>query len=131
MVRDMQSKLIAPCGMNCNLCIAYIRERNKCPGCRLINTHKPITRVKCKIKNCNILNKNKLKFCSVKCKDYPCIRLRKLDKRYRTKYGMSMLDNLNNIEKNGIKNFIRQEEKRWIKNNKIFCVHNKKYFNMK
>jgi uncharacterized radical SAM superfamily Fe-S cluster-containing enzyme len=29
--------LIAPCGMNCSICSAYLREKNKCPGCRLMN----------------------------------------------------------------------------------------------
>lgn len=25
--------LIAPCGMNCGVCIAYLREKNRCQGC--------------------------------------------------------------------------------------------------
>jgi hypothetical protein len=32
-----ENALIAPCGMNCGVCMAYLREKNKCPGCRLIN----------------------------------------------------------------------------------------------
>ncbi len=27
--------LIAPCGMNCGTCLGYLREKNKCVGCRL------------------------------------------------------------------------------------------------
>lgn len=38
--------LIAPCGMNCSICMAYLREKNKCPGCRGNDIDKPITRVK-------------------------------------------------------------------------------------
>ena len=30
----MKSELIAPCGMNCGICYGYLREKNKCPGCR-------------------------------------------------------------------------------------------------
>jgi len=30
----MSRKLIAPCGMNCRLCLAYKRKRNGCSGCR-------------------------------------------------------------------------------------------------
>ena len=41
---------------------------------------------------------------------------------------MSMIENLEDIEQKGIKKFIKQEEKRWIKDNKIFCVHRKKYY---
>ena len=41
---------------------------------------------------------------------------------------MSMIENLENIEKKGIRKFIEQEKKRWIKKGKIFCVHDKKYY---
>ena len=47
--------LIAPCGMNCCVCMAYLREKNKCPGCRGTDVNKPITRVRCKLKTCEIL----------------------------------------------------------------------------
>ena len=36
-----------------------------------------------------------------------------LDKRYRTRYGMSMLENLDAILQNGIRAFIRAEQERW------------------
>lgn len=126
----MQTKLIAPCGMNCALCIAYLREKNRCPGCKAIYIHKPITRTRCKIKNCGVIKKNNWKYCSIKCKRFPCDRLKSLDKRYSTKYGMSMINNLKNIDKNGIKKFIEMEKDKWIKGNKIFCVHDKKYYNI-
>ncbi|MDD5456566.1 MAG: hypothetical protein PHV30_05985 [Candidatus Margulisbacteria bacterium] len=29
----MKPALIAPCGMNCAICLGYLREKNKCPGC--------------------------------------------------------------------------------------------------
>lgn len=44
--------LIAPCGMDCAVCIAYVRNTNKCPGCRGDDSGKPVTRVECRIKNC-------------------------------------------------------------------------------
>jgi hypothetical protein len=124
----MNSKLIAPCGMNCSLCVAYLREKNKCPGCRLIKNDKSISRLICKIKNCDVIRENNWKYCSVKCKEFPCDRLKSLDKRYRAKYKMSMIDNLGDIEKKGIRKFIHMEENKWIRGNKIFCVHNKKYY---
>lgn len=124
----MNLKLIAPCGMNCSICMAYLRENNKCCGCRYSNINKPITRIKCKIKNCKIIIDNNWKYCSEKCKKFPCKFLERLDKRYITKYGMSMIDNLNNIENNGIRKFIKSEENKWIKENKILCVHNKRFY---
>jgi hypothetical protein len=55
--------------------MAYLRERNKCPGCRGSDEKKPITRVKCRIKTCRVLNK----FC-YKCEKFPCNDLKHLDK---------------------------------------------------
>jgi hypothetical protein len=104
--------LIAPCGMNCGICSAYLREQNKCPGCRGIDIEKPITRIRCKIKTCDFFNARNAKFC-FKCEDFPCADLQHLDKRYRTRYNMSMIENLENIEKHGIRKFVAIEKIRW------------------
>jgi hypothetical protein len=127
----MNTKLIAPCGMNCALCHAYLREKDKCPGCRFSDDKKPITRLKCKIKNCEIIKKNRWQRCTTICKSYPCDKLTKLDDRYMAKYGMSMIDNLNYIEKNGIRKFIGKERKKWIKGEKVLCIHDKMYYSLK
>jgi hypothetical protein len=127
----MKPALIAPCGMNCSLCVAYLRDKNKCPGCRLQGKAVDSNYCrKCIIKNCEILNKKNWKHCSMKCDKYPCRRLKKLDKRYRAKYGMSMLENLDFINEHGIREFIRCEKAKWIKGNKILCVHNRKYYDV-
>lgn len=104
------SKLIAPCGMNCGICMAYLRDKNHCPGCMEPDVNKPNSCIKCIIKNCEIIKKNKFCF---KCDNYPCTRLKNLDKRYRTKYGMSMIENLENINKLGIREFVKNEKVRW------------------
>jgi hypothetical protein len=109
----LNAKLIAPCGMNCGICKGYLREKNKCPGCREMSKNKPEYCRKCIIMHCEILKKNNMKFCSDKCKKFPCTRLKNLDKRYKNKYHMSMLENLLNIKKNGIRKFVDNEQKRW------------------
>jgi hypothetical protein len=120
----IKSTLIAPCGMNCRLCRAYQREKNSCPGCYRDDRFNVITRVNCKIKNCATIKSGQVKFCFA-CEQYPCGNLKHLDKRYRTKYGMSMLENLENIERSGIRAFIRQEKKKWAcpECGEILCVH--------
>ena len=123
----MKEELIAPCGMNCAICRAYLRDKNKCPGCRLIDRNKSKTRTKCIIRNCDLLKKNKSGFC-YDCENLPCTRLKQLDKRYRTKYDMSMLENLEFIKKKGIRKFIIKEEKRWKCPNGVICVHDKKCY---
>lgn len=121
----INSKLIAPCGMNCGICIGYLRDKNKCPGCRNMSENNPEYCKKCIIRNCEILKEHNWKFCSDKCEKYPCKRLKSLDKRYSTKYGMSMIENLKNIQKSGIRKFVKDEKQRWKckKCGTILCVH--------
>jgi hypothetical protein len=87
----ISTKLIAPCGMNCCLCIAFTRETEPCPDCRGDDSAKSKTHVLCLIKNCEKISNSKVKYC-YSCDSFPCSRLKDLDKRYRTKYGMSMID---------------------------------------
>jgi ribosomal protein S27AE len=103
--------LIAPCGMNCGTCIAYLRPKNKCYGCRINAADKLKTREKCKIKNCSNLDKTESKFC-YDCEEFPCQRIKHIDKRYRTKYRTSFIQNLLMIKETGIKNFLVFESKR-------------------
>ncbi len=116
--------LIAPCGMNCAICMNYLRERNKCPGCRGPDKDKRVTRVKCKIKNCEVFNDKDTGFC-FDCENYPCEKLLHLDNRYKTKYNMSMIENLEFIKTWGIKNFLDNEKIRWTCDEcgGTICVH--------
>ena len=116
--------LIAPCGMNCAICRNYLRERNKCPGCRCPDTNKGVTRVRCKIKKCEVFNDIDKKFC-FECGKYPCEKLEHIDYRYKTKYNMSMIENLEYIKNSGINNFIDNEKIRWTCNEcgGTICAH--------
>jgi hypothetical protein len=116
--------LIAPCGMNCGTCVACLRERNRCPGCRGPDDKKSVTRRDCRIKNCAVFHKEDAGFC-FECGDFPCDRLKHLDKRYRTKYHMSMIENLENIRKSGIVEFMQNEKIRWTcdRCGGTICVH--------
>lgn len=117
--------LIAPCGMNCGICLGYLREKNKCMGCRKMDAYESSYGRKCIIRSCQILKTHKMKFCSDKCETYPCRRLKNLDKRYRTKYGMSMIENLEHIKQLGIREFMRNEKQRWTCSEcgAAICVH--------
>ena len=108
----ISTKLIAPCGMNFRLCIALTRDKKPCPGCRGDDSLKAKVRIMCRIKNCEMMVNAKVKYC-FGCSSFPCSRLDHLDKRYRDKYGMSMIDNLEKIRKFGIRHFIRNEKERW------------------
>ena len=105
--------LIAPCGMNCGLCIGHLREKRPCGGCfKIDDKNKPKVCRSCKIVNCDLLAETKSGFC-YDCEKYPCTRLKNLDKRYRINYGMSMIDNLEYIKDYGLNKFLRNEEDKW------------------
>lgn len=116
--------LIAPCGMNCGICRAHLRQNNPCHGCACAQQNRPKTRARCRLRLCN---KRKGKYCC-SCAEFPCGRLKRLDDRYRARYGMSEIENLKYIRENGIKKFIEKEHKRWVSDKGIFCVHDKKYY---
>ena len=123
-VKPIQIQMIAPCGMDCALCIGHRREKRRCPGCNdLRDELKPPHCVACAIKTCQIPGRH-WKFCSA-CPKFPCLRLRKLDRRYRTKYGMSMIDNLETIRAFGIRKFVAREKSRWAcpACGATLCVH--------
>lgn len=105
--------MIAPCGMNCGLCISRFREDRACGGCfKIDDPHKPKVCRSCKIINCVLLIDTESGFC-FDCKKYPCVRLKNLDKRYRIRYRMSLIDNLGFIQKQGLGAFLEREEEKW------------------
>lgn len=111
-------RLVAPCGMNCKLCQAYQGKGLKCYGCGNGGERKSC-------QNCSILKcENKNNFC-FECKNYPCNRLKKLNKRYKIRYRMSMLENLEFIKTNGINKFIKQQDEKYKcdKCGKLRTVH--------
>jgi hypothetical protein len=120
----IKAQLIAPCGMNCGICMAYLRQKNKCPGCSGADADKSPSCARCRIKNCSNLKKHKFKYC-IECDKFPCALIKHIDTRYRTRYQMSMIENLGNIRKFGIRRFVSNEKTRWrcSKCGGTICVH--------
>jgi predicted RNA-binding Zn-ribbon protein involved in translation (DUF1610 family) len=102
--------------MNCGICRAYLaysrgvlKERGKmthCSGC--------LPRGKnCFIKRgCAKLSENKIRFC-FECDLMPCKNLDRVDRRYRKRYGMSMVENLKELKAGGIENFLKSQEAKY------------------
>jgi hypothetical protein len=116
--------LIAPCGINCRLCRAYTRDLNACPGCRGDDTFKNQSCVNCRIKNCEKLAAGGFKYC-FECNEFPCERVAHLDKRYRTKYATSPVENLISIKAVGIRKFVKNEDVKWAcpQCGSMLCMH--------
>jgi len=117
---------IAPCGINCGTCLAYIREKKPCPGCWGDEHNKPKHCINCAIKNCTHLSETESRFC-YECTKFPCIRLKRLDKRYILNYSMSLLENLRSIQLIGLPEYIKKETIKWKCDycHGALCVHRK------
>ena len=101
----LEPELIAPCGMNCGLCRCYLRDGNRCLGCRTGDEGKAISVLACTIRTCEKLGSGEHDFC-MDCDQLPCPRLKRLDTRYRSKYRLSMLENLAAIRELGVRAFV-------------------------
>ncbi len=126
----LEPNMVAPCGMNCALCLAYQRPKNRCPGCREEDSNKPKSCLSCIIYNCETIRDNRSHFC-YECERMPCKRLKQLDKRYRTKYGMSMIANLTEIKDRGMEAFLADQAERYTcpSCGGLRCVHRPRCLN--
>jgi hypothetical protein len=125
------SELIAPCGANCGVCLAFFgyridgkKRKYACTGCRSRTSRCAFIQ-----KNCSRLSNGQVEYC-YECAVFPCDRLKTLDKRYRNKYGMSMVENLRYIQRDGMEQFLKNERKKWKCPDcgGLVCVHNKKCY---
>ena len=125
------SELIAPCGMNCGICIAFFgytmngkKRKHACITCRLRKSKCAFIKQKC-----DKLATNQIEYC-FECSDFPCETLNALDKRYREKYGMSMVDNLQELKEKGMEQFLENQESKYKCPNcgDIISVHDRKCY---
>ncbi|HIH02250.1 TPA: DUF3795 domain-containing protein [Thermoplasmata archaeon] len=113
----MERHLVAPCGMNCNICAGYLASKHDvkakgirlmyCIGCRPRDKNCAFLK-----RGCELLRKGKVEYC-YECDDFPCDRLSAMDKRYREDFRMSEIENLEYIRDHGIEGFLRAEEYKW------------------
>jgi hypothetical protein len=117
MAKGFTSELIAPCGMNCGICKAYLAysrevpykkgEVSHCTGCLVRNKNCAFIKLGCPKK----IGKQ-LRFC-YECQDMPCRELTKIDELYRSRYGMSMVENQKMIKEKGMGEFLRSQAEKY------------------
>ncbi len=124
-----ETNLAAPCGMYCGTCRSYLlfkkdllKERGRksgCKSCRIRNKNCSFIK-----KDCALIRKNEIEFC-YECEKFPCQQLKNLDKRYREKYFVSLIENLKRNEKIGVEEWLQEQEKLYTCPNceGEICVH--------
>ncbi|MBN2653039.1 MAG: DUF3795 domain-containing protein [Spirochaetales bacterium] len=98
------------CGVNCNVCYAFLKKKKNCLGCKNGDDGKPEHCRACKIKECAI--SKGLEYC-FDCEEYPCTVLKRLNKSYLMRYGEDLMGNLRQIKDVGVKKFLENERVRW------------------
>lgn len=106
---------IGACGLDCGLCPRYYtRGKSRCPGCggpAFLDKHPTCSFITCSVK------KRGLEACG-ECEEFPCSKF-KSEPEYRqvelsSSYPPSwnVLSNLRFVRENGIREFIKRQEKR-------------------
>jgi len=107
-------KLVAPCGLYCGGCTAFLS--GECLGCRSDGGLSKEYRKYCKIYQCSS-NKN-LKTC-LECKDFPCkiFDFFKAEKLEDSSWFLDVWGNMKQIEEIGLTNFLRKK-RNWLSRRK-------------
>jgi len=106
MTNEIQPFMLAPCGMNCAVCYVYLRKKKPCEGCRGADENKPNHCRNCEIHVC--ATERGLALC-VDCEDFPCVRIKRLDKSYRKRYQLSLIENARRFRELGGEQFMQEE----------------------
>ena len=119
----MNNASIAPCGIICDICLGFQRDKNTCVGCNNIG-NKPHHCTVCSIRTCDEKEGDEKLLCN-DCVKFPCRQIKNLDKRYITKYGESPIQNLLKIKEIGLELFISREKENWkcAGCGHLLCVH--------
>ena len=110
-----QAEMIAPCGLDCNICSQALIEHDPCQGCNGPDDRKlEFCANICGIILCRKRRENGYEYCD-ECPDFPCEDVMEKENRYTTKYPHreSPLENLRMIREQGMAAFLEQEQQLW------------------
>lgn len=108
---NIDTRMFAPCGMNCKVCYKHCYHKTPCAGCLNHDAGKPEHCRKCRIKNC--ISKKALSFC-FECSKYPCKSVKNLEKSYNKRYQVSLIENCRYVQAYGLENFMEQQKEKYI-----------------
>jgi hypothetical protein len=74
-----------------------------CEGCRI--RHKNCAFIR---RDCPPLRKDKIDFC-YECEGFPCQNLKKIDKIYRERYSVNLIENLKRVKEIGVEKWLQEQ----------------------
>lgn len=108
---NIDTRMFAPCGMNCKVCYKHCYHKKPCAGCLNHDAGTPEHCRKCRIKDC--ISKKTLSFC-FECSEYPCKLVKNLEKSYNKRYQVSLIENCRYVQAYGLENFMEQQKEKYI-----------------
>jgi hypothetical protein len=106
--------LAAPCGLYCGICRQFLvlkkglfeekGLKRGCEGCRI--RHKNCAFIR---RDCPALKKDEIDFC-YECEKFPCDNLKKIDKGYRERWSVSLIENLKRIKSIGAEEWLQEQK---------------------
>src|SRR5512139_1118936 len=103
-------RMLAPCGITCYACYVHLRAKKSCDGCHGPDGSKPEHCRACKIKDCAA--GHGVAFCH-ECETFPCAIIRRLDRSYRQRYRVSLVENGLRLKAVGVDVWLAEERARW------------------
>ena len=110
MPEKIEHTMFAPCGMNCKVCYKHCFSKKSCAGCLNTDEGKPEHCRKCRIKDC--VKAKGLTHCYT-CSDFPCAVIKRLDKSYRTRYGVSLVQNSLQVKEKELPQFLEEQKRQF------------------
>lgn len=100
----MENNSLAPYGVICDPCLGFQRTKTKCVGCQA--------------------DGNPAAACS-DCPEYPCRRIKDLNKRHIAKYGENLRQNLESASTSVLTAFMAASRQKWScpACGQLLCVH--------
>jgi len=118
----MKREMVAPCGMNCNLCSWCSTRASRAAsaagrGDGAASTERPVPQAR----------QGEIDFC-YQCGQFPCENLLLVEKRYVHAHNYSFVENLNFIRRRGMPTFLKREIMRYTcpSCGKLLTVHSDK-----
>lgn len=110
MDKEIPEIMLAPCGMNCYVCYMHLKKNKPCLGCHGRDDSKPNHCRECKIKDCAV--SHGVDFC-FDCPSFPCVIIKRLDRSYRQRYQVSLIDGAVLLKSIGAKQYLLNEKAKW------------------
>lgn len=103
----IENLMYAPCGMNCMVCYKQCYSKKPCAGCLASDIGKPEHCRRCKIKEC--VKEKGLKYC-YQCSEFPCKKIKNIEKSYTLRYGVSLIQNSRSVKEHGLTDFMEKQK---------------------